>query len=60
MNFAQARRNDSLPSPRTQSPRRAQDYVTIALFLAPAVILFVLFLVLPIFRSLFYSLFNWN
>jgi raffinose/stachyose/melibiose transport system permease protein len=45
---------------RTRSPRRAQDYVTIALFLLPAVILFVLFLIYPIFRSVYYSLFNWN
>ena len=60
MHIAQVRRNDSLPSPRTHSPRRAQDYVTIALFLAPAVILFVLFLIYPIFRSVYYSLFNWN
>ena len=43
-----------------RSPRRAQDYVTIVLFLLPAVILFVLFLIYPIFRSAYYSLFNWN
>ena len=63
MNIAQARRNESLPSlpsPRNRSPRRKSDYVTIALFLAPAVILFVIFLVYPIFRSVYYSLFNWN
>jgi len=34
--------------------------VTIALFLLPAVILFTLFLIYPIFRSVYYSLFNWN
>jgi raffinose/stachyose/melibiose transport system permease protein len=34
--------------------------VTVALFLLPAVILFVLFLIYPIFRSVYYSLFNWN
>jgi raffinose/stachyose/melibiose transport system permease protein len=60
MNIAQVRRNDPLPSPRARSPRRTRDYVTIALFLSPAVILFVIFLVYPIFRSVYYSLFNWN
>jgi len=30
------------------------------LFLAPAFALFLVFLVYPIFRSLYYSLFNWN
>jgi raffinose/stachyose/melibiose transport system permease protein len=34
--------------------------VTIGLFLLPAVILFALFLIYPIFRSAYYSLFNWN
>jgi raffinose/stachyose/melibiose transport system permease protein len=42
------------------SPRRIQDNLTIALFLAPAVILFLVFLVYPIFRSIYYSTFNWN
>jgi len=60
MNIAQVRRNDSKSPARGHSPRRTQDYVTIALFLLPAVILFVLFLIYPIFRSVYYSLFNWN
>ncbi len=60
MNIVQARRNDSVSSPQTRSPRRGQDYVTIALFLLPAVILFTFFLIYPIFRSAYYSLFNWN
>ena len=34
--------------------------MTIALFLLPAVILFVIFLIYPIARSVYYSLFNWN
>ena len=34
--------------------------VTIALFLLPAFVLFLLFLIYPIFRSVYYSLFNWN
>jgi len=60
MNIAQVRGNRSKPPVRTGSPRRARDYVTIALFLLPAIILFVLFLIYPIFRSVYYSLFNWN
>ena len=60
MNIAQVRRNAPKPPVRTRSTRRAQDYVTIALFLLPAIILFVLFLIYPIFRSVYYSLFNWN
>ncbi len=42
------------------TPRRAQDYLTIILFLLPAFVLFVLFLVYPILRSTYFSLFNWN
>ena len=60
MNITQARRNDSMSSSRNSSPRHARDYVTVALFLLPAVILFILFLIYPIFRSAYYSLFNWN
>jgi raffinose/stachyose/melibiose transport system permease protein len=60
MNIAQGRRDDFKSPLRARSPRRTQDYLTVALFLLPAVILFVLFLVYPIFRSVYYSLFNWN
>jgi len=42
------------------SLRRLQDNLTVILFLAPAFILFLVFLVYPIFRSVYYSLFNWN
>jgi len=60
MNILPVRRNGMNFSARSRSPRRAQDYVTIALFLLPAVILFVLFLIYPIIRSTYYSFFNWN
>ena len=60
MNIVQVRKNDSMSSPQIRSPRRSKDYVTIALFLLPAIILFALFLIYPIFRSAYYSLFNWN
>ena len=41
-------------------PRRLQDTLLIALFLLPALILFLLFVIYPIFRSLYFSLFDWN
>jgi raffinose/stachyose/melibiose transport system permease protein len=45
---------------RSASPRRVQDYVTIILFLLPGFVLFILFLVYPIARSAYFSLYNWN
>ena len=52
---------DVLDSPRqTRSPRRVQDNLTIVLFLLPAFVFFLLFLVYPILQSLYYSLFNWK
>jgi len=39
---------------------RTQDRIVIALFLLPALILFLLFVIYPIFRSIYYSLFDWN
>lgn len=44
----------------SRSQRKVQDNLTIAFFLAPALALFFVFLVYPIFRSLYYSLFDWN
>jgi len=37
-----------------------QDRITIFLFLLPAFILFVFFVIYPIFRSIYFSLFDWN
>jgi raffinose/stachyose/melibiose transport system permease protein len=45
---------------RLGSPRRVQDRLTIFLFLLPAFVLFLLFIVYPIFRAVYFSLFNWN
>ena len=45
---------------RINTPRRVQDYLTIFLFLLPAFVLFLLFIIYPIFRAVYYSLFNWN
>lgn len=39
---------------------RNNDTLTIILFLLPAVVLFLIFVVYPIFQSLYYSLFNWK
>jgi raffinose/stachyose/melibiose transport system permease protein len=60
MNIAQAQKIAPKPQKRSRSPRRVQDYVTIILFLLPALILFFVFLVYPILRSMYYSTFNWN
>jgi raffinose/stachyose/melibiose transport system permease protein len=50
-----------MKSDRTsRSPRRTRDNLTIALFLLPAFILFLVFIVYPILRSVYFSLFNWN
>ena len=40
--------------------RRFQDYLTIFLFLTPAFVLFLIFLVYPIIQSVYYSLFSWK
>lgn len=42
------------------TPHRIQDNLTIVLFLLPAFILFLLFVIYPIFTSIYYSLFNWK
>ena len=44
----------------TSSPRHLQDMLLIALFLFPALILFLLFVIYPIFRSIYFSMFDWN
>jgi raffinose/stachyose/melibiose transport system permease protein len=45
---------------QARPPRRLQDNLTIVLFLLPALILFLLFVVYPIFQSIYYSFFNWK
>lgn len=42
------------------APRSFQDSLLIALFLLPALMLFLLFVIYPIFRSIYFSLFDWN
>ena len=60
MNITQARRDETGLSKRSRSPRRTQDFVTIIAFLSPAFALFLVFLLYPIFSSVYYSLYNWN
>jgi raffinose/stachyose/melibiose transport system permease protein len=45
---------------RINPPRRVQDHLTIFLFLLPAFILFLLFIIYPIIRAAYFSTFNWN
>lgn len=40
--------------------RKIQDTLMIGLFLLPALILFFIFVVYPIFRSVYFSMFDWN
>lgn len=42
------------------APRRLQDTLLIGLFLLPALILFLFFVIYPIFRSVYFSMFDWN
>jgi raffinose/stachyose/melibiose transport system permease protein len=44
----------------SDSPRRLRDTLTIILFLLPALVLFLIFVIYPIFQSMYYSLFDWN
>ena len=45
---------------QSRTGRRAQDNVTIILFLLPALVVFLTFVVYPIFQSVYYSLFDWK
>ncbi len=60
MNITQVRSGSSDLQQGLHSPRRVQDYLTIFLFLLPAFVLFLLFIIYPIFRAVYYSMFNWN
>lgn len=54
-----------LPKPKNQSglfgdSRTRSKYLFAFLFIAPGLILFFIFLLMPLSNSLYYSLFNWN
>ncbi len=44
----------------TRSGRQASDNLTIALFLAPALLIFLVLVIYPILQSVYYSTFNWK
>jgi raffinose/stachyose/melibiose transport system permease protein len=46
--------------PGSGTTRRIKDSLVIIVFLLPAVTLFLLFVIYPIFQSIYYSLFNWK
>jgi len=60
MNLAQASRDPLKWQHQIRSPRRVQDHLAIFLFLFPAFVFFLLFVIYPIFRAIYFSLFNWN
>jgi raffinose/stachyose/melibiose transport system permease protein len=45
---------------QARSGRRAADNLTVVLFLAPALVLFLVLVIYPILQSVYYSLFNWK
>ena len=53
-------RNVATREPGSGPSRKIQDRLTIFLFLLPAIVLFLVFLIYPIIRSAYYSLFDWN
>ncbi len=60
MNIPQIRSDPLKRQQWYSSPRRVQDNLTIFLFLLPSFVLFLLFIIYPIFRAVYFSLFNWN
>jgi len=60
MNIPQVRGDPWKLQQRSNSPRRVQDRLAIVLFLLPAFVFFLLFVIYPIFRAIYFSLFNWN
>ncbi len=62
MNSLSALKNDNYHSGKTRSVKnqKVRNSLFIILFLLPALILFILFLVYPIFRSVYFSTFKWT
>ena len=50
----------SIAQRQTRYRRRAKDSLAIILFLSPALVLFLTFVIYPILQSVYYSLFNWK
>lgn len=53
-------RNSVLPKKGSRNSRHANDRLVIVLFLLPALVIFLLFVIYPIFRSVYYSTFDWK
>jgi raffinose/stachyose/melibiose transport system permease protein len=60
MSIFSTTKNTSGPSNSTGSARRFKDNLGIILFLLPGLIIFLLFVIYPIFRSVYFSTFDWN
>jgi raffinose/stachyose/melibiose transport system permease protein len=60
MNIPQVIKTPMKWQQRITPPRRVQDHLTIFLFLLPAFVIFLLFIIYPIFRAIYYSMFNWT
>ena len=60
MQFPLITRNITKQRKSTISNKQRQDRLVIILFLLPALILFILFVVYPIYRSVYYSTFDWK
>ncbi len=60
MKYAPIDRRKLFLGKTTGVPRRFQDRIVIALFLLPGLIVFILFVIYPIFRSVYFSTFDWN
>lgn len=60
MELKKATSNFVLPQRAPGMTRRAKDRLVVFLFLLPALVLFLLFVVYPIFRSAYFSTFDWK
>jgi len=60
MGLNNATSNFVLPQKAPGMTRRAKDRLVVFLFLLPALVLFLLFVVYPIFRSAYFSTFDWK
>lgn len=57
---ALADKNIMKPHRQHRTPRKTEDNLTVIFFLLPSFVLFVIFVIYPIFRSIYFSTFNWN
>jgi len=60
MSIFSTAKNAEMPSGSTNSARRFTNGLGIVLFLLPGLVIFLLFVIYPIFRSVYYSTFDWN